>query len=220
MLRRLSVAGGAVEFADVVRRRRMVRDYDPDRELPPGLTDRLVDIGLRAPSAGFTQGVSFLILETEAAREAFWTATTEPGAEPDSWLTGMSRAPAMIMVLTCKDAYLERYALADKGWTDRSERPWPAPFWDVDAGMAAMAILYAITDAGLGGCFFGVPAERVIPVRETFAIPDEQQLVGMISIGHPATDERASGSVRKRARRPRSELVHVGHWNPRSDEQE
>jgi nitroreductase len=201
-----------MELTEIIRHRRMTRDYDPDRALPPGLTGRLVDAGLRAPSAGFTQGVSFLILESETSRNTFWAATAESGGEPDSWLTGMRRAPALIMVLTSKDAYLDRYALADKGWTDRSQSRWPVPFWHVDAGMAAMAILYAITDAGLGGCFFGVPAEQTAAVREAFVIPSDQQIAGVISIGYPAADQRPSGSPRSRARRPRTELVHREHW--------
>lgn len=195
----------------------MVRRYDPDRPMPPGLVDDLIDAGLRAPSAGFTQGVSFLILESQAARDGFWAATTEPDAGGDSWLAGMRQAPVLILVLTCTDAYLDRYALADKGWTDRSEDRWPAPFWYVDAGMAAMAILYAITDAGLGGCFFGVPPEHVEHVCDRFAIPDDQQLVGVISAGYRAAGERAGGSARTRSRRPRTELVHREQWMPHPD---
>src|SRR3954465_11474736 len=51
-----------MEFQDVVRRRRMIRNYE-DRPLPDGLLDRLLDNGLRAPSAGFSQGWAFLVLQ-------------------------------------------------------------------------------------------------------------------------------------------------------------
>ncbi|QDP97961.1 nitroreductase family protein [Microlunatus elymi] len=200
-----------MEFSEVVRKRRMVREYDPDRPLPDGLLDRLIDTGLRAPSAGFTQGVSFLILEDDQDRDRFWAATSD-GDEPDSWLRGMRTAPALILVLTSADAYLDRYALPDKGWTERSEEPWTAPYWHVDAGMAAMAVLYAIVDAELGGCFFGLPADTVEQVRSAFAIPAEQQVVGVISVGYRARTEAPSGSPRKRARRPRTDLVRRGRW--------
>jgi len=53
-----------VEFADVVRRRRMVRDYDPDRPVPAEARERLLEHAIRAPSAGFTQGWAFLVLES------------------------------------------------------------------------------------------------------------------------------------------------------------
>jgi nitroreductase len=205
-----------MDFAEVVRRRRMVREYDPDRPLPDGLLDQLVDVALRAPTAGFTQGVSFLILDLPEDRERFWTATAEPGEPADSWLRGMQTAPGLILVLASADAYLDRYALADKGWTDRSTEPWTAPYWFVDAGMAGLAILYAAVDADpdgqLGGCFFGVPADRVDVVRDAFDIPSEQYLVGMVSVGFRAAGERQSGSPRTRRRKPRNDLVHRSRW--------
>ncbi|TDC28455.1 nitroreductase family protein, partial [Micromonospora sp. KC213] len=65
-----------MEFAEVVRRRRMVRNYDPDRPVPPEVVDRLLDHAVRAPSAGFAQGWGFLVLEAAADRERFWAAAT------------------------------------------------------------------------------------------------------------------------------------------------
>lgn len=200
----------------MARRRRMVRDYDPERPLPDGLLDRLVDLGLRAPSAGFTQGVSFLILSEASDRERFWAATSGDG-EPDRWLRGMRTAPGLILLLASAEAYLDRYAEPDKGWVERSTEPWTAPYWFVDAGMAAMAALYGVVDAGVGGCFFGVPADRVQAVRETFAIPRQQAVVGVLSVGYPSDRERRSGSPRKRRRRTRTELVRYGVWESEDD---
>lgn len=205
-----------MEFSELVRRRRMVRDYDVTRPLPSGLLDRLVDVALRAPTAGFTQGVSFLILEQSEDVARFWAATTDQDQPADSWLRGMRTAPGLILVLASAEAYLDRYALADKGWTDRSTEPWTAPYWFVDAGMAGLAILYATVDAdpegGLGACFFGVPADHVDDVREAFQIPASQYVVGVVSVGYRATGEQQSGSPRTRSRKPRQSLVHHGRW--------
>src|SRR3954453_7517918 len=112
-----------MEFADVVRRRRMVRDYDPDRPVPPEVRERLLEHAIRAPSAGFSQGWAFLVLGDAADRELFWSVTTSPGA-PDAWLPRMRRAPLLVVPLSCKAAYLDRYAEPDKGWTDRDESRW------------------------------------------------------------------------------------------------
>ena len=49
----------AMELAEVLRRRRMVRAYDPERPVPPEAGRRRVRGGARAPSAGFTQAVCF-----------------------------------------------------------------------------------------------------------------------------------------------------------------
>ena len=69
-----------MEFAEVVRRRRMVRDYDPDRPVPPEVRERLLEHAIRAPSAGFSQGWAFLVLESPEERDRFWAATTDDGA--------------------------------------------------------------------------------------------------------------------------------------------
>src|SRR3954447_17800111 len=105
-----------MEFADVVRRRHMVRDYDPARPVPPEVRERLLEHAIRAPSAGFSQGWAFLLLESADERDRFWTATTG-GDAPDGWLSRMRRAPLLVVPLSNKSAYLDRYAEPDKGWT-------------------------------------------------------------------------------------------------------
>src|SRR3712207_8495263 len=82
----------------------MVRDYDPDRPVPPAVRERLLEHALRAPSAGFTQGWAFLVLEDAADRELFWSVTSgsAPGGPPtqDAWLTRMRRAPPLVVPLS------------------------------------------------------------------------------------------------------------------------
>ena len=200
-----------MEFAEVVRRRRMVRDYDPDRPVPPEVRERLLAHAVRAPSAGFSQGWAFLVLETAAERDRFWTATTDGGGAPDGWLTRMRRAPLLVVPLSHKAAYLDRYAEPDKGWTDRDEARWPVPYWDVDTGMAALLVLLTAVDEGLGACFFGVPPERLDAFRAAFGVPGSHRPVGCLAVGYPGTDDRRSPSLR-RGRRPLDDVVHRGRW--------
>jgi len=194
----------------VVRRRRMVRDYDPDRPVPSEVRERLLAHAIRAPSAGFSQGWAFLVLEDAEDRRRYWDVTASDGA-PDPWLQRMSRAPLLVVVLSSKAAYLDRYAEPDKGWTDRDESRWAVPYWDVDAGMAALLMLLTAVDEGLGACFFGVPAQRLDTFRAAFGVPAEFRPVGCMSIGYPGDDDRRSPSLR-RGRRPVEEVVHRGSW--------
>lgn len=198
-----------MEFQDVVRRRRMVRNFDPDRPLSPAQLERMLENALHAPSAGFSQGWAFLVLDTAADRERFWSVTAAPG-EPDSWLRGMRTAPALIVALSCKRAYLERYAEADKGWTDQDEARWPAPYWDIDTGMATLLMLLTATDEGLGACFFGIPPDRIEDFRREFGVPGDHRPIGVVAVGHRRPDRR-SPSLR-RGRRPLGEVVHRGSW--------
>ena len=199
-----------MEFSDVVARRRMVRDYDPDRGVPAEVRERLLAHAIRAPSAGFSQGWAFLVLETPEERDRFWTATTD-GGTPDGWLTRMRRAPLLIVPLSDKSAYLDRYAEPDKGWTDRDETRWPVPYWDVDAGMASLLMLLTAVDEGLGACFFGVPPHRLGSFRTAFGVPEAFRPVGCVSVGYPGAADRRSPSLR-RGRRGVEEVVHRGHW--------
>lgn len=202
-----------MEFDEIVRRRRMVRRYSSE-PVPAELIDRLMRNAVRAPSAGFSQGWAFLVLDQPDDVAAFWRATTPANraAEPDAWLRGMSAAPVVIVPLSSKQIYLDRYAEADKGWTDRDEARWPVPYWHVDTGMASLMMLLTAVEEGLGACFFGVPGGRVSALRAAFGIPEEYTPVGAITVGYPAPNERSAGSGTSRTLREPEEVVHRGRW--------
>jgi nitroreductase len=187
----------------------MVRRYDEERRVPPDVVDRLLLAALRAPSAGFSQGWGFLVLDTPDDLERFRVAVT-PETDSDKWFAAQVRAPLIIVPHANKDAYLDNYARPEKGFTDRSEAWWPAPYWDIDAGFAALLILLASIDEGLGACFFGIPKERIGPYRETFGVPASFRPIGAISIGYSTEPPRDFSQHR----RPLSEVVHRGRWSP------
>lgn len=184
----------------------MVRSYDQHRPVPRETINGLLSLGVRAPSAGHTQGWQFLVLDDITSCARFWEATSD-GA-PDPWRTRMQTAPALVLCFSDKEAYLDRYAEADKGWTDRDEGRWPVPYWHIDTGMAAMIILLGAVDAGLAACLFGVPGERWDELRAAFGVPARLAPVCVISLGYPAPDRR-SPSLR-RGRRPFADVVHYG----------
>jgi nitroreductase len=205
-----------MEFRDVLRRRRMIRSYQEGRLVPADALEAILGAALRTPSAGFTQGVSLLVLSSTRERETFWQAA----AEADStWLRGMRTAPVLVLVWTSEEAYLDRYAEPDKGWTDRDPARWSAPYWFVDAGMASMAALLSAVDLHLGACFFGIPVDRISAVREAFGVPVSQLSVGVISVGYPALASGMGpsppimGSPARRPRKPSSESIHRGTWS-------
>jgi len=192
-----------VEFQEVVRRRRMVRKFT-DEPVSDESIQRIMRNAVRGPSAGFSQGQGFLVLTGESLerlrKNYEWWAFEETKA-----------APVVVIPFSAKDVYLDRYAQADKGWTDRSEDHWPVPYWDIDTGMAALLILQTAVDEGLGACFFGVPPEHVAAVRGELGIPDEFEITGVVAVGHPA-DGGAKGSPTRRRRKPEAEVIHRGGW--------
>jgi nitroreductase len=197
-----------MEFQDVVRRRRMVRSYEPSRPVPPDVIDRIVRNGLRAPSAGFSQGWGFLVLDDPADISRFRDAV-RPEIHPEAWFAANVDAPLLIIPHSNKDAYLDRYAMPDKGFTDRSDAWWPVPYWDIDTGFASLLMLLTAVDAGLGACFFGIAADRIDALRAAFGVPPQFTPIGAISIGYSNEPPRDLSSRRK----PAVETVHKGRWN-------
>ena len=190
----------------------MVRRFDR-RPVPRETIDRILDVGRRAPSAGFSQGLEMLVLDTPEAIAAFWEITRNP---EDGWDHDAVAAGPPVLVLPLPDArrYTRRYSEPDKVATGMSdEANWPVPFWDIDAAMAAMLMLLAAVDEGLGGWFFGITSgERALLDR--FGVPDHLRPIGILGFGYGAHDERPTGSWTSRPRRPLEEQVHRNGWRP------
>jgi len=187
----------------------MVRNFE-ERAVPNETLERILDNALHAPSAGFSQGWAFLVLQGDD-KKRFHDVTFADRV--DFRFDGTFKAPVLIVCLSHKDAYLDRYSEADKGWTDRDEARWPAPYWDIDTGFAALLMLLTSVDAGLGAVFFGINPGRIQDFRDEFGVPDAYAPIGAIALGYPAPDS-PSPSL-KRGRRPAEEVVHRGRWQGR-----
>jgi nitroreductase len=191
-----------MDFQEVVQRRRMVRTFTGEPVSQESL-DRILGNAVRGPSAGFSQGQAFLVLTEPGDREKFWAIAGAAIAE------SAQTAPLVIVPLSCKRVYLERYAQPDKGWTDMDEARWPVPFWHIDTGMAGLLILQTAVDEGLGAVYFGIVPEAVAPFRDAFGVPDDQEPIGAIAIGHDAETEKRD--LRSR-RRNLADVMHYGRW--------
>jgi nitroreductase len=195
-----------MEFQDVVRKRRMYRQFDPERVVPREVLERIVKNGTRAPSAGHSQGWGFLVLETPEDRATFWEVTNRPGQEEATGSPPMHTAPAIIVPFANKQAYLDRYAEPDKGFPPNYEARWRIPHWYVDTAYASLTMLLSVVDAELGAIFFSVRDPG--PLREAFGVPDGFDPIGAIALGYPTpVPPRAN-----RSRRPADEVIHWGRW--------
>ncbi len=200
----------AMEFADVVRHRRMVHVFEP-RQVDPAVIDRLLDIARRGPSAGFSQGTDFLVLDAPGSRARFWELVEDPSF-PDEPGTLDAAPPVLVLVLSDPGRYVERYSRPDKiaFGLDRADA-WTVKFWDTDTAMAGMLLLLAAVDEGLGSWYFGIGYGEDA-VRREFAIPDDRNIVGVIGLGFEAPDPNPRGSAHSLGRRPLADQVHRNHW--------
>lgn len=199
-----------MEFEHAVRQRRMVRSFTSE-PVPVETVDEICDLARRAPTAGNTAGMDFLVLEGAGAA-AYWDVTL-PAERRDGFAwPGLLTAPVLVVVWANLGGYLRRYREPDKERTGlgTGAEAWPVPYWFVDGGAAVMTMLLAAQDRGLGASFFGMfDHERA--VRRRFGVPPDRRGVGTVAIGHPGGDDRPSSSTR-RGRPPLDQVLHRSHW--------
>lgn len=204
-----------MEWSEIVRTRKMVRDFTDDA-IDDEILRNILDAARRTPSAGFTQGLDWIVLSTPSQTSRFWDCTLPTEERSGFAWPGLLRAPVIVLPLADRRAYLDRYAEPDKAHSGlgEGEAKWPVPYWDVDAGMASMALLYAAVDAGLGALFFGIFRNEAQLLAD-LGVPADVRPVGAIAIGHPTEEAqrgRRQGSPSRRARRPLDEMIHRGGW--------
>lgn len=199
-----------MEFGEVVRRRRMVRNYDPDKPVPRDSLERIAAAAQRAPSAGFSQGQRLIVVTETDRRLRIAEICDEPGyvgAGFDPWV---SRAPALFVPCVSEEIYHARYREQDKVDDDGNEIDWPVPYWWVDMGATVMLILLAAIDEGLAAGFLGT--HRTADLQAELGLPADMQPVGVMTIGHPLPDRR-SGSLKRGWVKP-DDFVRWERWSP------
>ena len=206
-----------MEFAEAVRRRRMVHAYR-EEPIPAEVLAHIVNLALRSPSAGFSQGVSFVIVTDPAVRKTIAALGNEDEYVAIGFDAWISAAPAHVVVCVEEEAYRRRYREPDKA-RDRSGAKslsvaagealdWPVPYWWVDAGAALMVVLLGAVDQGLAAGFLGV--HSLPGLAEVLGLPPDVSPIGVVTVGHgaPARPSRSPA----RGFRSNRDVVHWQRW--------
>jgi nitroreductase len=196
-----------MDFVDVVRKRRMVRNFT-DEPVADDVIERIVEAGQHAPSAGFSQGVVYVVVTDPATRKQIGEIAGEEHYVAGGFDPFISGAPVQIVICTSERVYHERYNEPDKKAEGEEEIDWPIPYWHTDAGASMMLVLLAAVNEGLGSAFVGVMEPKRL--QELLDIPDDYLPIGVTMIGHPAPDKK-SGSL-KRGRRSIEQVLHRERW--------
>ncbi len=197
-----------MEFEELLKHRRMVRHYAPE-PVDERRLERILQAARRGPSAGFTQGQSFVVVTDPARRAEIAEIAVEPAYVKRGFDPWLSSAPVHVVLCVSEQAYHRRYREPDK-LAGGAERPWPVPYWYVDGGCALMLLLLAAADEGLAAGFLDLDAEGYGALKHLLGIPEEVQPIGLVTIGVPAPDRR-SGSL-ARGHKPEAEVVHRERW--------
>lgn len=191
-----------MSLSELLRRRRMVRDYLP-QPVEADKLERILHAALRGPSAGNSQGVSLVVLESAARRgrmaelagEREWVARGYP-----AWL---STAPVHLILCAEPECYRQRYREADKS---KAEKNWPVPYWHVDAGCAFMLLLLAAVEEGLAAGFQGI--HNLAGLGAALGIPAEVEVIGLITLGYSDSQKKGHSTQRPR----RAGRIHREQW--------
>lgn len=167
------------------------------------------DLARRAPSAGFSQGIHFLVrsdvTETlDALGSLDWWSARQPG---------ILDATAVVMVLAEPQAYTERYGRPDKeGRGLEQTSGWRIPYWVADAGMAVQNLLLIVEAEQRGALFAGVFRDPARALSK-WGVPAGVECVGLVVIGDRHPGDRPSGSSVGHGRRPLDQIVHREVWD-------
>ncbi len=198
-----------MEFRDILHRRRMHRAFLPD-PLPQEQVERIAAVIRHAPSGGFSQGGSIVVVTDQAKREEIARAFGDEHYSTEG-RNYIADAPVHMVISANESLYHARYNEADKlKATGGVEVTWPVPYWFVDAGALMMLVLMAAIDEGLASAFIGHPDQKRI-FDELLGLPEDVVPLGLALIGKPGEAPEIGSRLRSR-RRSLDDLVHWGRW--------
>src|SRR5579859_2225388 len=144
-----------MELSEIIRKRRMVRHFTAE-PVDPEVIERLLRLAQRAPSAGFTQGQSFIVVTRSELKQEIARLCAEENYVESGFHSFISEAPVLVIPCTSEAAYHRRYQEADKLDDSGEEIIWPVPFWYMDIGCSVMLLLLGVVDEGLAAGFAGI----------------------------------------------------------------
>jgi nitroreductase len=205
----LTVYGPGMELRDVLARRRMHRAFLPE-PLPHEQVERIASVIRRAPSGGFSQGGSIVVVTDDEKRAAIAEAFGDEHYSTQG-RNFIADAPVHMVISANESLYHARYTQPDKlAATGGVEITWPVPYWFVDAGALMMLVLLAGIDEGLASAFIGHPDQKRI-FDELLGLPEEVVPIGLALFGKPG-ESPPIGSRLKEMQRPADDLVHWQRW--------
>ena len=156
-----------MDFMDLVKKRRSIRKYKPDK-VPEKDIEYVLEAARQAPSWANRQCWRYIIVSDEATRKKITTR---------EWT-----AEAPIIIVGCADP-------TKAGNKDGK------PYYMLDMGISMEHLILAAAEKGLGTCWIGGQFDEKV-VREALGVPESHRVVALTPLGYPdespAAKERKS----------------------------
>jgi nitroreductase len=156
-----------MDFDEVIRKRKMVREYDQGKQISDKIIMKLIRNAHRAPSAGHTQVQEFIIVKDSAIKKKLRKAAASQEY--------VEKAPVLIVVCSNISRSISRYGNRGKQF-----------YSIIDGAFASMLILLTAVNEGIGACFVGAFEDN--KVSAILELPEFVKPIGIICIGYPAEE--------------------------------
>src|SRR5260370_21685608 len=130
----------------------MVRHFSPE-PVDLEVIKRVLELARHAPSAGFTQGQSFVVVTQPELKLKIARLCEEESYVERGFHSFISEAPVLVIPCTSEARYHRRYQEADKVNEEGDEIAWPVPFWHIDIGSAILILLLGVVNDRLSSPF-------------------------------------------------------------------
>ena len=202
----------SLTYRELLRRRRVTRDYLPE-PVDPDALERIVSVIRRAPSAGYAQGQRLVVITSEERRQQLGEVLKGGNYDDPGFARWMKTAPVHIAVCTIEDDYHRRY-LQPERLIDGREIDWPTPYWWIDAGGVAVLLFMAALNEGLAAGIYQAPPKYMDAFRSFLGVPDNVEVASVVTVGHAAPPQEPDRSSRVTwPRKPLDQLVHRERWS-------
>ena len=154
-----------MDFDEVIRKRKMIREYQQDSQIPTEIINKLLKNAHRSPSAGHTQVQEYIVVIDPITKKKICQASLGQSQVED--------ASVLIIVCANTSRSVSRYG---KRGTD---------FYSIiDGAFASMIILLSAVNEGIGASFVGAFEDnRIVKI---LGLPGHVKPIGIIALGYPA----------------------------------
>lgn len=176
-----------MEFEQVIRKRRMIREFDPYKQIPEKIIRKLLRNAHRAPSAGHTQVQEFVIVTDPTTKKKLRRVAVDQEY--------VEEAPTLIVVCSNTSRSEKRYGIRGREF-----------YSIIDGAFSSMLVLLTAVDERIGAGFVGAFEDD--KVSEILKLPRDVRPIGIITLGYPKETEPVEGL----GRLPIDDLVHFERW--------
>jgi len=164
-----------MEFAELIRSRESIRNYDPDRPVSKEIIEKILEAGRLAPSACNDQPWLFLVIQSATMLESVRACYSRP------WFKD---APHILVVV----------GLKDKAWV-RGFDGYNSI--ETDIAIAFTHMVLAAENEGVGTCWIEAYDPKIL--GKALELDENQVVFGITPLGYPRTGFMKKGNKTRKS---------------------